>query len=72
MHERRKRGAKDRASWIFMHNTGKVEGGLMVLFSSLVLSVAPSPLEIFLPTPFDALAPMPASLWQLRKFTLYN
>jgi len=29
----------------------KAEGGLMVLFFGLVFSVAPSPLEIFLPTP---------------------
>jgi len=30
-------------SWIFMHDTDKVEGGLIVLFFSLVFSVGPSP-----------------------------
>jgi len=39
--------------WIFVHDTDKVEGGLMVLCVSLVFSVAP--LEIFLPTPLTAL-----------------
>jgi len=37
-------------SWIFMHDTDKVEGGLMVLFFGLVFSVG-LPLEIFRQSP---------------------
>jgi len=36
--------------WIFIHNTDKVDGGLMVLFFGLAFRLPP-PLEIFLPTP---------------------
>jgi len=35
--------------WIFMHDTDKVEGGLMMLFFGLVFLLAPQ--KIFLPTP---------------------
>jgi len=39
--------------WISIHGADKVEKGSMVLFFSLVFSVAlPTPLGIFLPTPF--------------------
>jgi len=42
--------------WIFVHDTDKVEGGLMVLFFSRFYSVnPPSPPEIFLPTPLKLL-----------------
>jgi len=43
-----------RPPWIFMHDTDKVETGLMVLFFGLVFSVAL--LENFLPTPLTELA----------------
>jgi len=36
--------------WIFIHDTDKAEGGLIVLFFDLVFSVALL-LKIFLPTP---------------------
>jgi len=38
-------------SWIFIHDIDKIEGGLMVLYLSVLLFRCPS-LEIFLPTPF--------------------
>jgi len=37
--------------WIFLHDTDKVEGGLMVLFSAFVVFSVAFPLEIFMPTP---------------------
>jgi len=39
-------------SWIFIHDTDKVEGGLMVLIFGLVFSVGP-PGNFFLPTPLN-------------------
>jgi len=49
----RQRGTGGRPCfpWVFIYDTDKVEGSLMVLFFNLVFSVAPSSLEIFLPTP---------------------
>jgi len=51
-HGYRQRGAGRGAPWIFIHNTDKAEGGLMVLF--LVLFFHCCPLEIFLLTPLEA------------------
>jgi len=47
IHGRRQEGSCP--PWIFMHDTDKVEGGLMVRFFGLVFSVG-TPLEIFLST----------------------
>jgi len=38
------------APWIFIHDTDKVEEGLMVLFSVLFFRCPPPLIEIFLPT----------------------
>jgi len=43
-------GREDRGpwpQWIFIQNTDKVEGGLMVLFFGLVFSVDPPPWNFF-------------------------
>jgi len=52
-------GRGDRVAvfpWIFIHDTDKVKGGLMVLFFGLVFFPLPlpSPLESFLPKPLGA------------------
>jgi len=44
------RGQRAHAPWAFIHDTDKVEGGLIELIFSLVFPL--SPLEIFLPMPF--------------------
>jgi len=42
------RVGRGRASpWIFIYDTDKVEGGLMVLFFGLDFSVAPPPVKFF-------------------------
>jgi len=53
-----KRGAPPPETWrciIFIHGTDKIEGGLMVLFFGLFFPLPPFPLDIFLPTPLQAL-----------------
>jgi len=50
----RSHGSRQRGTpWIFVHDTDKAEGGLMVLFFGLVFYRRPL-LEIFLPMPLDA------------------
>jgi len=39
MHECQQREAGGLAPWIFLHDTDKIEGGLIVLFLGLVFSV---------------------------------
>jgi len=41
--------------WIFINDTDKVKGGLMVLFFGLAFFVD-FPLEIFLPTPLETVS----------------
>jgi len=53
-HGRRQWGAEGTwVLWIFIHDTDKAEGGLMVLFFDLVFFRC-LPLKIFLPTPLSS------------------
>jgi len=58
------RGGKGAvAPWIFIHDTDKVEGGLMVLFFGLVLCVTPLPGNFSA----DVLGPQMQSSWRVTR-----